>query len=246
MNVYGLIGYPLGHSFSKKFFTEKFEKENLAECSFELYSLENIAAFPKLIAKEKNLSGLAVTIPYKESVIKYLDSLDDEAKKIGAVNCIRITNKILKGYNTDFIGFEKSFVPLLQSNHIKALVLGSGGSSKAVQYVLQKLNIPFLIVTRNHKLSDNSINYDMIDRKMMNAYSIIINCTPVGMAPSENVRPLIPYEFLNKNNYLYDLIYSPAQTIFLKEGFKTGATIKNGYEMLILQAEENWRIWNDL
>jgi shikimate dehydrogenase len=245
MNVYGLIGYPLDHSFSKKYFTEKFEKEGYGDCFFKLFPLENIAAFPDLFNKEKNIKGLAVTIPYKEAVMAFLPFLDDKAKEIGAVNCIKMSNNILKGYNTDSIGFERSFSPLLQSSHTKALVLGSGGSSKAVQYVLGKMGMPFLIVTRQELITGNFINYDKIDEKMIKEYPVIINCTPVGMSPNEGAQPQIPYQYLDKKNLLYDLIYSPAQTNFLKRGLEKGAAVKNGYEMLTIQAEENWAIWNE-
>ncbi|MEO8771451.1 MAG: shikimate dehydrogenase [Ferruginibacter sp.] len=246
MNLYGLIGYPLGHSFSKKYFTEKFEKENLTDCFFELFPFENIKAFPTLINKEKELRGLAVTIPYKESVIPYLSFLDEKAKEIGAVNCLKIYNKHLLGYNTDALGFERSFVPLLQSNHAKALVLGSGGSSKAVQYVLRKLGIEFLVVTRQAVSGKDFISYDKIDKQMIASYPIIINCTPVGMSPNDDAYPQIPYQWLDQKNLLYDLIYSPAETQFLKKGLERGADVKNGYEMLVIQAEENWRIWRGL
>ncbi|MEO6668767.1 MAG: shikimate dehydrogenase [Ferruginibacter sp.] len=245
MDLYGLIGYPLGHSFSKKYFAEKFKKENLADCAFELFPLENIKAFPTLINKERELRGLAVTIPHKESVIAYLTLLDDKAKEIGAVNCIKISNKHLFGYNTDAFGFEMSFVPLLQSNHTRALVLGSGGSSRAVQYVLKKLGIEFLVVSRKEIIGEGSITYAAIEKKTIESYKVIINCTPIGMFPNEEAYPQIPYQWLDNKNLLYDLVYTPAQTLFLKMGLKQGALIKNGYEMLTIQAEENWRIWRD-
>ena len=243
MNVYGLIGYPLGHSFSKKYFTDKFEKEGIIGAVFELFPLADISLFSNLLGKEKNISGLAVTIPYKASIIPYLSFLDDKATEIGAVNCIKIINNDLIGYNTDSTGFERSLVPLLQSQHSKALVLGSGGSSKAVQYVLGKLGIPFLIVSRKQTADAGFIGYDDIDEKIINEYPLIINCTPVGMSPKENAQPPIPYQYLNENNFLYDLIYTPTQTAFLKKGLEKAAIVKNGYEMLVIQAEENWRIW---
>ncbi len=244
MNVYGLIGNPLGHSFSKKYFTEKFEKENLDDCRFELYPLSAISEFPFLISTVKDLKGLAVTIPYKESVIAFLDDVDEEAKKIGAVNCIKITTNKLTGYNTDVIGFERSLKPLLQQHHTKALILGSGGSSKAVQYVLNKLQIAFLVVTRNEIRAEGFINYHAVDEHIINDHPLIINCTPVGMFPNEAEQPLLPYHFLNKKNILFDLIYRPVETRFLASGKQYGAIIKNGLEMLLIQAEENWRIWN--
>ena len=245
MNVFGLIGYPLGHSFSKKYFTEKIRKENFFDCSFELFPLENIELFSALISKEKYLKGLAVTIPYKESIIPQLTLLDKKAEVIGAVNCIKIRHNILTGYNTDIVGFERSLTPLLQSNHKKALVLGSGGSSKAIQFVFAKLGIPFFVVTRKERTQKNFITYDMLDQKIINEYPVIINCTPVGMFPNVHEQPLIPYRYLNESHLLYDLIYTPELTLFLQHGFQKGAAIKNGYEMLTIQAEENWRIWNE-
>lgn len=245
MNIYGLIGYPLSHSFSKKYFTAKFEKENIANCLFELFPLEQISALPDLV-KKINPRGLAVTIPHKEAVLKYIDVVDDAANATMAVNCIKISGDTLKGYNTDIVGFEKSLIPLLQENHTQALILGSGGSSKAVQYVLRKLGIAFLIVTRNASKEKWVVQYDDIDEKMIREYPLIINCTPVGMSPNENTEPAIPYRYLDENNFLYDLIYNPPLTPFLKRGIEKNTIIKNGYEMLVIQAEENWRIWNSL
>ena len=244
MNVYGLIGNPLGHSFSKKYFTEKFEKENLDDYRFELYPLSTISEFPSLISTVKDLKGLAVTIPYKETVVPFLNDVQEEAKKIGAVNCIKITTNKLTGYNTDAIGFERSLKPLLQPHHTKALVLGSGGSSKAIQYVLNKLQIAFLVVTRSEIGVEGFINYHAVDEHIINDYPLIINCTPVGMFPNEAEKPLLPYHFLGKKNLLFDLVYRPAETKFLTSGKQYGASIKNGLEMLLIQAEENWGIWN--
>ena len=245
MKLYGLIGNPLGHSFSKKYFTEKFYKENRTDCRFELYPLQSIDEFSGLIKNTTNLKGLAVTIPYKESVILFLSEVNDHAKKIGAVNCIKISADKLVGYNTDAIGFEKSLKPLLKSNHVKALVLGSGGSSKAIQYVLKKLNIPFFIVTRNEKLNEGFIRYDSVDETIIQNYPLIINCTPVGMFPNDDEQPALPYHFLSAKNLLYDLVYKPEETKFLSSGKHFGAATKNGFEMLLIQAEENWRIWNE-
>lgn len=244
MKVYGLIGNPLGHSFSKQYFTEKFEREQLPGCRFELYPLKNIDQLTSLLNSEADLKGLAVTIPYKEAVIPFLNVVDEVAALIGAVNCIKISAGNLIGYNTDCIGFERSLLPVLQSQHTKALVLGSGGSSKAVQYVLRKLNIYFLVVTRNKILQQGFIHYDLIDENIMQHYSLIINCSPVGMFPDEDNKPEIPYQYLSKDHLLFDLVYKPAETKFLKEGKSRGSTVKNGYEMLVIQAEENWKIWN--
>ena len=242
MKLYGLIGYPLIQSFSKKYFTEKFIQEAITDCLFELFPLEEITEFPPLIQAHDNLRGLAVTIPYKEKVIPFLSALDDEAKAIGAVNCICVYGSTLKGYNTDVRGFEKSFVPLLKKNHRRALVLGTGGASKAIQFVLKKLGIEYLLVSRQR--SEHTICYEDLDEKYLQTYPVIINCTPVGMVPNEQYAPAIPYEYIGAHNYLYDLIYKPAETKFLQEGKRRGAVVKNGYEMLIIQAEENWRLWN--
>jgi shikimate dehydrogenase len=241
MKQYGLIGYPLGHSFSKKYFEEKFAKENLKDCSFELFSIEKIEALKEIITNNKNLQGLAFTIPHKETVIPLLTEISDEAKVIGAVNCIKITEGKTIGFNTDVIGFEKSLLPLLKPFHSKALVLGTGGASKAVQYVLKKLAIPFLLVSRTK--TDNVISYDDISEETMQKHTVIINTTPLGMSPNEEGLPNIPYQFLSSKHLLYDLIYKPEKTLFLQKGEEQGCAIKNGFEMLVLQAEENWKIW---
>jgi shikimate dehydrogenase len=245
MNLYGLIGYPLGHSFSKQYFNQKFEKEGLEDCFFELYPLKQIEEFKGLIRSTPGLKGLAVTIPYKESVIPFLHALTEEARKIGAVNCIEILEEGLKGHNTDVVGFEQSFVPLLQHHHTKALVLGTGGASKAVQYVLGKLGIPFLLVSRTPD-GPHSISYDDIDEELLKEYTVIINCTPLGMSPNDQQKPQLPYQYISFVHYFYDLVYKPAETAFLLEGKSRGAVVKNGYDMLIIQAEENWKIWNEV
>ncbi len=245
MNLYGLIGYPLGHSFSKKYFNDKFETEGLEDCFFDLFPIASIAAFPDLLHANSSFKGLAVTIPYKQAIIPYLQKMSEEAINIGAVNCIKMEGGLLTGYNTDVIGFEKSFAPLLQPHHTQALVLGTGGASKAVQYVLKKCGIPFLLVSRVAENKSNTVAYIDVDAAMLNDYSIIINCSPVGMSPNENEKPAIPYEFISSKHFLYDLVYKPEATLFLKEGIKKGSIVKNGYDMLILQAEENWRIWNE-
>lgn len=244
MKTFGLIGYPLGHSFSKKYFDKKFIDEKRSDCSFELFPLKEIGEFKKLVADHKNLKGLAVTIPYKQSVIAFIDYVTVAAKEIGAVNCIKFNDGILTGHNTDVVGFEKSLVPLLQPHYTKALVLGTGGSSKAVQYVLKQLSIHFLLVSRNKSNEQNCITYNEVDEKIMSEYSIIVNCTPVGMTPNESGLPAIPYNLLSAKHLLYDLIYAPEKTLFLQKGESCGCVIKNGFDMLVLQAEENWKIWN--
>ena len=245
MNLYGLIGYPLGHSFSKQYFTEKFDRECLKDCYFEAFPISSIDQFPALIQHHAELKGLSVTIPYKEQVLDFVTELSDEVKFIGATNSIKIIGKKLIAFNTDIIGFEQSFSKVLQQPHKKALVLGTGGAAKAVQYVLRKLEIDFLVVTRNENLKAGYINYNMIDEQIMKEYLIIINCSPVGMSPNENACPDIPYRFITTNHYLYDLVYKPEKTLFLQQGEQKGATIQNGYEMLLIQAEASWKIWNN-
>jgi len=245
MKAYGLIGYPLTHSFSKQYFIEKIEREEIADAVFHSFPLTQIEELPELLKNNPDLKGLAVTIPYKEQVLKYVDLLSEEVKQIGATNCIRIWDGELTAYNTDIIGFERSFVKKLKPVHQKALVLGTGGASKAVQFVLKKLGIGFLIVSRSAKQGTGFIQYEQITEELIHEYNIVINSTPLGMAPDEDTCPAIPYSFLTADNYLYDLVYEPAKTLFLQKGEQQSATIENGFEMLIIQAEENWRIWND-
>ena len=246
MNLYGLVGYPLGHSFSKRFFTNKFENEGLGDCHFELLPLKSIQEFPKLVSDNPTLKGLAVTIPYKQAIIPFLNNISPEAAKIGAVNCIQFLGGKLKGFNTDVVGFEKSFLPLLQPHQKKALVLGTGGASKAVQYILEKCSIPFTLVSRLEDTSKGILNYASVTQQVLREHLIVINCSPVGMAPNEQLKPAIPYEFLTNQHFLYDLVYGLTETAFLMEGRSRGAIVKDGYEMLVLQAEENWRVWNSL
>jgi shikimate dehydrogenase len=240
-----LIGYPLGHSFSKQYFTEKFEREGITDCIFEAFPIASINEFPALLKSNPDIKGLSVTIPYKEQVLQFVDELSDEVKSIGASNSIKITRGKLTAYNTDIVGFEKSFIKSLQPQHTQALVLGTGGASKAVQYVLRKLGIEYLIVTRNNDQHPGHITYADIDEALMKEYFIIINATPAGMHPNENAAPAIPYDQLTPSHYLYDLVYKPAKTLFLQQGEKMGAAIENGYDMLLIQAEESWRIWNE-
>lgn len=244
MKLFGLIGYPLTHSFSAQYFTEKFEKEGLEDCVFNAFPLNNINEFPDLLKNNQTLKGLSVTIPYKEQVLQFVANQSEEVKKIGATNSIKISGTTLTAFNTDMTGFEKSFVTHLKPHHKKALVLGTGGASKAVQFVLQKLNINFLIVTRNSNLKMDFINYSMISESIMDEYNIVINCTPAGMWPLIDDCPDIPYDLINSNHYFFDLIYKPAKTLFLEKAELYGATIQNGYDMLIIQAEESWKIWN--
>ena len=244
MRLYGLIGYPLSHSFSEQYFTRKFELEHLDDCIFKSFPIEAITEFPNLLESNPLLKGLGVTIPYKEKVLPYLSVLSDEVKQIGATNSIKISGQGLIAYNTDITGFEKSFVKSLKPHHTKALVLGTGGASKAVQYVLKKLNIDFLIVSRNDNQKNTVINYNMITEDLIGNYTIVINCTPVGMWPHDSESVNIPYDFITPEHYVFDLIYRPEKTLLLRKSEEKGATIQNGYEMLIIQAEESWKIWN--
>ncbi|MBI3502433.1 MAG: shikimate dehydrogenase [Bacteroidetes bacterium] len=239
--LFGLIGYPLAHSFSQKYFTEKFKRENISDCEFRNLPIENINEFPELLKQNPSLAGLSVTIPHKQGILKFLHEIDEAAKKVGAVNCIKISNHKLKGYNTDIVGFEKSLQPLLKLHPKKALVLGTGGAAKAVKYILDMLKISFRSVSR----SKNHFSYSDINRSIIQECSLIINTTPLGMFPNSNNCPDIPFEFLTRKHLLYDLIYNPEETLFLKKGKEKGSQIKNGLEMLHLQAEEAWRIWNN-
>ena len=240
---FGLIGKNISYSFSKKYFSSKFDNPVFDGFSYENFDIQNIQSFPNIIKKNADLIGLNITIPYKESVIPFLDSLSKKAKKIGAVNVIKITKKgKIKGYNSDWYGFLKSIEPLLESHHKKALILGTGGASKAISFALKKLNIEFLYVSRT--ASKRSIEYSNLNAKILNDYQMIINCTPLGTSPRIDLYPAIPFEFITKNHLVYDLIYNPEKTAFLKKAEDNGAKIKNGYDMLILQAEKAWEIWN--
>ena len=242
MNRFGLIGYPLGHSFSQQYFNNKFKTENLNDCVFDLFPIENVDSFPELLHAHKDLKGFAVTIPYKQTIINFLTSIDEAASEIGAVNCIKISSQNIIGFNTDVIGFENSIKPILKPNHKKAMILGTGGGSKAAQFVFKKLGIEFLLVSRSK--NQQRIQYQDIDELICADYNIIVNATPVGMTPKNDKCPEIPYQFLSEKHLLFDLIYNPAETLFLQKGREAGAQTKNGHEMLITQAEANWKIWN--
>ncbi|HUQ64546.1 MAG TPA: shikimate dehydrogenase [Flavitalea sp.] len=242
MQRFGLIGYPLSHSFSKKYFTEKFQREGLKDHVYDLFPIASVGELLSVISANKDLKGLNVTIPYKQQVIKFLDASDVPAG-VDACNCIKIKNGKLTGYNTDITGFEKSFSSLLKSHHKQALVLGNGGATAAVIYVLRKLNICFEVVSRNlHQGS--TLTYNEVDEELIKENNIIINTTPVGTYPDVDAAPVIPYQAITTDHYLFDLIYNPAKTLFLKKGEEHGAMIKNGYDMLEIQAEESWKIWN--
>ena len=242
MRAFGLIGFPLGHSFSKKYFGDKFEREGIAGNAYELFPLEQIDQLEDLLASNPDLVGLNVTIPYKEQVIPYLDSMSPVVEEIGACNCIHIQEGRLMGHNTDVIGFSRSLLPKLKPHHRQALILGTGGSSKAVAYTLKELGIPFLQVSRTP--ADGMISYEEIDQRMLESHTLLINTTPVGMFPDIAKAPAIPYEFIGADHYLFDLVYNPERTRFLQEGALRGAAVENGSDMLVIQAEASWEIWN--
>ena len=242
MTLFGLVGKNIGYSFSKNYFTEKFQNLGLKEYFYQNFDLETIDTLPEIIAKNPDLQGFNVTIPYKEKIIQYLDAINDEAQKIGAVNVVKITNdRKLIGYNTDFYGFSKSLESLLTKNHQKALILGTGGASKAIFYALEQLKIPYTIVSRTKNATN--ITYTEIDKKIILEHQIIINATPLGTFPNVDNCPDIPYNYLNNNHLCYDLIYNPSESLFLKLAKEKGALTKNGLEMLQLQAEKSWEIW---
>ena len=244
MPRFGLLGYPLTHSFSQKYFTEKFAQLGLTDYVYENFSLPTIEEFSEVLNTRKDLRGFNITIPYKKQIIPFLHESTDAVKAMGACNCVNIKEGILTGYNTDVVGFEQSLLPFLKPHHTKALVLGTGGASAAVVFVLKKLGIEFQFVSRT--VSDDSISYESITEEMMADYTLLVNTTPLGMYPNTEESPAIPYQYLTDKHHLYDLVYNPAETKFLEKGRLQGATTQNGYEMLILQAEESWRIWNNL
>lgn len=246
MDKYGLIGYPLGHSFSKSYFNEKFENEgiNAEYINFEIPTLDSL---PEILASNPELKGLNVTIPYKEKVISYLDSISPEARAIGAVNVIRVDHKgndtYLKGFNSDVIGFTKNIEPLLERFHKKALILGTGGASKAINFGLKSLGLETVFVSRFER--PGTIQYSQITPDIIQEYNVIVNCTPCGMYPHIDECPQLPYEAMTSKNILYDLLYNPDETLFMKKGAQHGATVKNGLEMLLLQAFASWEFWHN-
>lgn len=246
MDKYGLIGYPLGHSFSTGYFNEKFQSEGI-DAVYENFEIASIENFPEVVDTNPKLKGLNVTLPYKEKVIAYLDMLSPEARAIGAVNVIKVIHKgkntVLKGYNSDFIGFAKSIEPLLQDYHRKALILGTGGSSKAIDFALKSLGIKTKKVSRTER--PDALRYEDITPDIIKEYNVIVNCTPCGMYPKADNYPQLPYEAMDEHNLLYDLIYNPDETMFMKKGMTRGAVVKNGLEMLLLQAFASWEFWHN-
>lgn len=242
MDKYGIIGYPLGHSFSRAFFTEKFQREHI-DAEYVNFEIPSADMLPGIVQANPNLRGLNVTLPYKEAVIPMLDELSDEAKEIGAVNVIRVRDGRLKGFNSDIIGFMDSIRPLLKPWHQHALVLGTGGASRAIRVGLQRLGIEWTYVSRTP--APGRLTYADLTSELMEHYQVIVNCSPVGMFPRVDACPDIPYQLLTSRHLLYDLVYNPQETLFLKRGAEHGAAVKNGLEMLHLQALASWRFWNE-
>ncbi len=248
MKTFGLIGYRLGYSFSKGFFTDKFEKEGLTDYEYINFELDSISEFPEIFKKNDHIAGLNCTIPYKQQIMSYLDEIDEEAKQVGAINTVKVIRTgeqvQLKGFNTDIYGFENSLIPMLTKKHKKALILGTGGASKAIKHILNKNGISYLSASIEEELADQEIRYEQIDESVLKEHLIIINATPLGTFPKVDICPSIPYESITADHVLFDLVYNPEQTLFLKKGHEQGAVTKNGLEMLHLQAIKAWEIWN--
>ncbi len=246
MDKYGLIGYPLGHSFSISYFNQKFADENI-DAVYENYEIPSIDLLAEVLDSNPELKGLNVTIPYKQKVIPFLDNISPEARAIGAVNVIKVIhegkNIKLKGYNSDVIGFTQSIEPMLERHHKKALILGTGGASKAIDYGLKSLGLETVFVSRYER--PNTIQYQRITHEVIKEYNVIVNCTPMGMFPKTDECPLLPYEAMDSHTILYDLIYNPDETLFMKRGAEYGANVKNGLEMLLLQAFASWDFWHN-
>ncbi len=242
MRLFGLIGYPLTHSFSKNFFSRKFEEENRNDCRYENFPIRAIRMLPGLLQQYPALAGLNITIPFKKSVIYYLNEATDVVRTIGACNCVTVINNKLTGYNTDVIGFRESLQKNLKQHHTRALVLGTGGAAAAVTYALKEMHIPCTCVSTHPTV--HSIPYAAVNEKIIATHPIIINTTPLGMFPDVVSCPDIPYQFITPEHLLFDLVYNPDETLFLKKGNEKGAATMNGFEMLRIQAEESWKIWN--
>ncbi len=244
MQQYGIIGYPLKFSFSQTYYTKKFLEEGIADALYSIYPIERAEEIRTILQQNPALKGLNVTIPHKKNILPFLTDSTNLPVGLNACNCIKIEGNNLIGYNTDVVGFEKSLLPLLKPHHTKALIFGNGGAANAVKYVLQKLTIPFLVVGRT--MADGiDLLYENLNQQIINEHLVLINTTPVGTFPAVDESPNLPYQHLIQKHLLYDLIYNPEKTLFLQKGEEQGAAIKNGYEMLLLQAEENWRIWNE-
>jgi len=254
MREFGLIGYPLSHSFSPSYFSEKFIREKITDSTYSLFPIKNINEFVGLVQNTSNLVGLNVTIPYKEQVLPFLTTLDEVSKSIGAVNCIKVLRNtdpsakektILKGYNTDVFGFSQSIQPFLGMHHQRALILGTGGASKAVEYVLKNIGLDTYTVSRvKNQHKKKQFTYTELNKNILDSFTLIVNCTPLGKSPDIHELPAIPYEYLSTKHFLYDLIYNPSETAFLKTGKQKGCLTMNGLNMLHLQADKAWEIWN--
>jgi shikimate dehydrogenase len=247
MRKFGLIGYPLGHSFSKKYFSDKFHNEHIIDCSYETYPIADINLINHLIENEPDLVGLNVTIPYKSDIVKFLDTISPEAREIGAVNVIKLKRTgagvKLSGYNSDITGIKDSLYPFINGKVHRALVLGTGGSSRAVCYVLRKMGLTVTLVSRVRRAG--IISYSDVHSDLLSMSGLIVNTTPLGMFPDIDSYPGIDYKMLNSNHILFDLVYNPEITAFLQKGAEQGCTIISGLKMLHSQAEKSWEIWND-
>lgn len=242
MLLFGLVGYPLSHSFSKNYFTEKFKREGLEHCRYENFQIDDIHQLAAIINDNPELKGINVTIPYKQSVLQFLNESDPLVKQTGACNCIKFVSGKLMGYNTDVIGFEKSLLNKLKPGHKNALILGTGGAAKAVDFVLKKIGIHYKYVSRYPSVKN--LSYEQLTAYIMEKNTLIVNTTPLGMYPKVSEAPPLPYHLITDEHFLFDLIYNPEKTLFLRKGEEHGATIQNGYDMLVYQAEESWKIWN--
>ncbi len=245
MKVYGLVGHPLSHSFSQKYFNDKFEKLGVKDSRYDLFDLQSIEEVEDLKSSQQDLLGFNVTIPYKEAIIPYLDDLDESAQIVGAVNVVkRMSDNQWKGYNSDYYGFKKSLESWLPQQEVKSLILGTGGASKAILAVLKALNIEYKTVSRSENKADYTYMSLKADHNIVKQHQLIINTTPLGMYPDIDASPDIDYSSLSSQHYLYDLVYNPKETLFMSRGKEQGSQIKNGLEMLELQAEKSWEIWN--
>ena len=241
--LFGIIGFPLTHSFSERYFNNKFEAEHIQDAYFKPFSIAHIDSIKEILATHPDLNGFAITIPHKKAILSFLNDSTEEVKLMGACNCVRVKDGKLTGYNTDVIGFEQSFIKKLQPQHTKALILGSGGAAAAVEFVLQKLGIEYRFVSRNKNIDGSNLVYEELNVNVLSDYTIIINSTPLGTYPKVDEAPAIPYQLLTEKHYLFDLVYNPAETKFLRLGKEQGTSIENGYEMLVIQAEANWNLW---
>ena len=242
MKRYGLIGYPLTHSLSQQYFTDKFSQEGIDDCIYERFSIPSIDDLHTILDTHKDLCGFNITIPYKKEVLAFLTERSKAVEEVGACNCVKIEGQNLIGYNTDVIGFENSLIPFLKPTHNQALVLGTGGAALAIVYVLQKLGIAYKYVSRT--AAEGQFSYNELDASVMELHTLIINTTPLGMFPNIEACPDIPYQLLTPEHHLFDLTYNPAESTFLAKGKQMGATIQNGQQMFVEQAEQSWRIWN--